>query len=142
MQQEKTSHTICSGNVVGNLKYEREHGMRIKAKFSYVLLLVPVLVLAGVMFAKTAVDSGMVAAGPAVHKAEAATSAHADVLISDRTFIMKSIGVTKLSIKSGCPIVDCAAPPPGCFYQGPPATDSRGCPINCGTLVCDPNGIN
>jgi len=99
------------------------------------------MVLAGVIFAYAAVDNGMPAAGPALHKAEA-TSSHADVVISDRTFIMKSIGVTKFSIKSGCPIVDCAAPPPGCFYQGPPATDQNGCPINCGTLVCDPNGIN
>lgn len=134
---------MCGGNVVGKSEERREHRMRIKAKLSYVLLLVSVLVFAGVIFANAAVDSGMPAAGPALHKAEATTSLHTDVVISDRTFIMKSIGVKKLNLRGSiCPIVDCAAPPPGCFYQGPPTTDSRGCAIDCGTLVCDPNGGN
>ncbi len=49
-----------------------------------------------------------------------------------------SFGAAK-SLSSGrCPIIDCAAPPPGCFYQGPPDTGPNGCPINCGHLVCGP----
>lgn len=116
--------------------------MRINAKFSYVLLLVSALVFAGAIFANAAVDNSMPATGPALHKAEATISAHADVLISDRTFIMKSIGVTKFSLRGGgCPIIDCAAPPPGCSYQNP-TFDANGCQTSCGTLVCDPNGGN
>src|SRR5436305_1388630 len=94
-----------------------------------------------------AADSRMPVAGTASHKAEGielktAMKPHTDAfLISDRIFIMKSIGIAKSNFRvAGCPIVDCAAPPPGCFYQGPPATDQRGCPIDCGTLVCDGSG--
>jgi len=137
--------------------------MRTKGKLSYIRLLVPVLLFAGVqMFAQGAADSRTAATGPASHKLLAMASPQADMpLISDRIFVMKSIaGITDESMKPGCsssffslgvrqsqfsgrcPIVDCAAPPPGCFYQGPPATGPNGCPINCGTLVCDPNGIN
>ena len=148
--------------------------MRIKGKLSYIRLLVPVLLFTGVqMFAQAAADSRMPLAGPASHKT---AKPHADLpLISDRTFIMKSIAVIAMdqSFKSesagtlarpislyesegrgcsssifslgftksapgGCPIIDCAAPPPGCFYQGPADTGPNGCPINCGTLVCGP----
>ena len=147
--------------------------MRIKGKLSYMCLLVPVLLFTGVqIFAQAAADSSMPMTGPASHNT---TTSHADVfLISDRTFIMKSIeGTMNQSFKSqsagtvarpislyessgvgcsssifslgfaksapgGCPVVDCAAPPPGCFYQGPPATGPNGCPTNCGTLVCGP----
>ena len=121
--------------------------MRIKEKLSYILLLVPVMLFAGVQIFAQAADSRMPVAGTASHKAEGielktAMKPHADALvISDRAFIMKSIGVAKSNFRGGgCPIVDCAAPPPGCFYQGPPDTDQRGCPINCGTLVCDGGG--
>lgn len=128
--------------------------MRIKAKLSYIRLLVPVLLFSGVhMFAQAAADSSMPAAGPASQKT---TGLHADVLpISDRTFLMKSIekilhkaaepacsssimsvGVAKSLSSDRCPIVDCPVPPPGCSYQGPPDTGPNGCPINCGTLVC------
>ena len=118
-----------------------------RAKSSYILLLVPVLLFAGAqIFALAAVDSSMPVASTVSHKAEgieltAATKPQADMVISDRASIMKSIGARNFR-PAGCAIPDCAAPPPGCFYQGPPATDSRGCPINCGTLVCDPNGGN
>ena len=44
-----------------------------------------------------------------------------------------SVGVAK----SFCSPIDCAAPPPGCFYQKPP-TGPNGCPTGCGTLVCGP----
>jgi hypothetical protein len=134
--------------------------MRIQGKLSYIRLLVPVLLLAGAqMFAQAAADSRMPAAGPAAHKT---TRPHAGVLlISDRTFIMKSIqgtarpislyesaapgcsfsifsvGVAKPS-SGECPEVDCPAPPPGCYYEGPPDTAPNGCPINCGHLVCGP----
>jgi len=143
--------------------------MRIKGKLSQIRLLVPVLLFAGVqIFAQTAADNRIPAAGPASHKT---TGPHADVLlISDRTFLMKSIegsfklqsagtvvlpislhesaapgcssgifpgGVAK-SLGGGCPQPDCAAPPPGCFYQGPPDIGPNGCPINCGHLVCGP----
>ena len=135
--------------------------MRIKGKLSCIRLLVPVLLFAAVqLFAQTAADSRMPVAGPASHKT---TRPHADVLlISDRTFIMKSIGGTgnqnfkSQSAGSGCsssifsigvakpssrecPIPDCAAPPPGCYYEGPPDTAPNGCPINCGHLVCGPD---
>jgi len=123
--------------------------MRIKKELSYILLLVPVMLFAGVQILAQAADSRMPVAGTASHKAAgieftAVMRPHADALvISDRASIMKSIGIAKSNFRGGgCPIVDCAAPPPGCFYQGPPATDARGCPINCGTLVCDPNGGN
>src|SRR6266852_5310639 len=64
--------------------------MRIKGKLSYIRLLVPVLLFAGVqIFALAAVDSRMPVAGTASHTT---TRPHADVLlISDRTSIMKSI---------------------------------------------------
>jgi hypothetical protein len=139
-----------------NLKNEGNHRMRIK---SYMQLLVPVLLFAGVqVFAQGAAESRMPAASPASRNMMAA---HADVvLISDRTFLMKSIreiamdqsfesqagcssnllaGAAKASFSGGrCPVVDCAAPPPGCFYQGPPDLGPNGCPINCGHLVCGP----
>jgi len=120
--------------------------MRIKEKLIYIL--VPVLLFAGVqIFALGTADSTMPATSTASPKTEgiefqATAKPHAGMpLISDRTSILKSIGVKNFR-SGGCPIIDCAAPPPGCFYQGPPATDQRGCPINCGTLVCDPNGGN
>ena len=129
--------------------------MRIKEKLSYIRLLVPILLFAGVqIFAQAAANSSMPMAGPASHNT---TTLHADVLvISDRTYIMKSIeeigtvagsgcssrifsaGVAKSSFSGRCPQIDCAAPPPGCFYHGPPDTGPNGCPINCGTLVCGP----
>lgn len=130
--------------------------MRIRGKLSCIRLLVPVLLFTGVqIFAQTAADSTMVVAGPASHKM---TRAHADVLlISDRTLLMKSIeaiamnesaaagcssifsvGVAKSFLLGGCPRIDCAAPPPGCFYQGPPDRGPNGCPIDCGHLVCGP----
>ena len=124
--------------------------MRIKGKLSYIRLLVPVLLFAGVqIFAQTAANSNMPVAGTASHNT---TTAHADVLvISDRTFIMKSIeGIGTIAgpgcsssilsvgvAKSFCSPIDCAAPPPGCFYQKPP-TGPNGCPTGCGTLVCGP----
>ena len=49
-----------------------------------------------------------------------------------------SVGVATSFFSDRCPVVDCPAPPPGCFYQGPPDTGPNGCPINCGTLVCGP----
>lgn len=137
--------------------------MKIRGKLSYIRLLVPVLLFAGVqMFAQPAADSRMVA-DPASHKV--ATAPDADMpLISDRTFIMKSIeaiamsqsfgpapdcsssipsgGAAKASFLGGCPIPDCAAPPPGCFYQGPPDKGPNGCPIDCGHLVCSGGGGN
>ena len=150
--------------------------MRIKGKLRYVRLLVPVLLFAGAqIFAQSAADSRIPAAGPASHKT---MRPHAGVLlISDRTFLMKSIqgmamnqsfksqsaagtvirplslhesaepgcssrtlsvGVAKSLAPGRCPQPECAAPPPGCFYQGPPDTGPNGCPINCGQLVCGP----
>ena len=144
-----------------------------KGKLSYIRLLVPILLFAGVqVFAQAAADSRIPAAGPASHKT---TKPQADVLlISDRTFLMKSIEgiamdqnfksqaagtvesplnesagadcsssilsvrVAKSFFRGRCPIIDCAAPPPGCFYQGPPDLGSNGCPIDCGHLVCGP----
>ena len=35
-----------------------------------------------------------------------------------------------------CAIPDCAAPPEGCRYEGPPPQDDQGCPMGCGTLLC------
>lgn len=128
--------------------------MRIK---SCMQLLVPVLLFAGVqLFAQGAAESRTPAASPALHSM---MGRHADVvLISDRAFLMKSIqeitmdqsfesqsgcsssmpvGAAKSSFSGGgCPVVDCAAPPPGCSYQGPPDLGPNGCPINCGHLVC------
>src|SRR5213076_1623782 len=64
--------------------------MRIKGKLSYMRLLVPVLLFAGVqIFAQAAADSRMLVAGSASHKT---ARPHADMLlISDQSFIMKSI---------------------------------------------------
>jgi hypothetical protein len=133
--------------------------MRIEGKLSYIRLLVPVLLFAGVqLFAQAAADSKMQVAGSASHNT---MKPHADVLlISDRTILMKSIeeiimnqrfksqsvgagcsssvssvGVAKSISSDRCPIIDCPAPPPGCSY-GPPDTGANGCPINCGQLVC------
>jgi hypothetical protein len=50
-----------------------------------------------------------------------------------------SLKAAKSSISTRCPIIDCAAPPPGCFYQGPPDLGPNGCPIDCGHLVCGPD---
>jgi len=135
--------------------------MRIKGKLSYILLLVPVLLFAGVQaFAQAATDSSMPAPGPASHKT---TKPHAGLfVISDRTSLMKSIEEIMTdqgfqsqsagmscsasifsvrlaeSFSSGsCTFIDCAAPPPGCSYQNPPR-DHNGCPTGCGTLVCGP----
>lgn len=133
--------------------------MKIQGKLSFVLLLVPVLLFAGAqVFALTAApDSTIPAAVAAAHK----TTSHAveAPLISDQTLVMmKSIAGVAMSpsesakpgcaaraasAKSfirGCPIPECAAPPPGCFYQGPPELGANGCPVNCGTLVCDGSG--
>ena len=120
-----------------------------KEKLSSIRLLVPFLLLAGAqMFAQAAANGTMPAADPAsVNTARQ----HADVLISDRTFLMQSIkemamdqsfkasgcASSALSIGDRCPVIDCPAPPPGCSY-GPPDTNQNGCPINCGPLVCGP----
>jgi hypothetical protein len=130
--------------------------MRIKGKLSSTRLLVPFLLLAGAqIIAQAAANGGMPAADPASLQM---TRPHADVVvISDRTFLMKSIeGTMNQGFKSSgcnsgilavalgrpggdrCPIVECAAPPPGCSY-GPPDTDQNGCAINCGPLVCGPD---
>lgn len=129
--------------------------MRTKGKLSYIRLLVPVLLFAGVqMFAQAAADSRMLASGPASHQI---TSPLADVfVISDRNSLMKSIdgilnesakpscssstssvGIEASFFSGGCGKIDCAPPPPGCFYQKPPV-DQNGCPTGCGTLVCGP----
>ena len=129
--------------------------MRIQGKLSYIRLLVPVLLFAGVqMFAQTAADSSMPAPGPASHQA---TQPQAGVfVISDRNFLTKSIEgivhesggpscssstssveIAKSSFSGGCGKIDCAPPPPGCSYQKPPV-DQNGCPTGCGTLVCGP----
>jgi hypothetical protein len=128
--------------------------MRI-GKLSYIRLLVPILLFAGVqMFAQAAADSRTPAPGPASPQM---TNSHAGVfVISDRNFLMKSIEgmlyesarpscssgtssieVAKSSFAGGCGRIDCAPPPPGCFYQKPPV-DQNGCPTGCGTLVCGP----
>ena len=64
--------------------------MRVNGKLSYIRLLVPFLLFAGVqIFAQTAADSRTPAPGPASHKT---TRPQAGVfVISDRTFLMKSI---------------------------------------------------
>src|SRR5262245_8220958 len=114
--------------------------MRIRGKLSSVRLPVPVLLFAGVqMFAQAAANGRMPAPDPASLNT---ARPHADVpLISDRTFLMKSIeGAMNQSFKSSgcasstfsvgvagpgfpeCPVIDCPAPPPGCSY-GPPDTD-------------------
>lgn len=135
--------------------------MRIKGKLSYIRLLVPVLLFTGVhVLAQAAADSRMPVAGSASHNS---TKPHAErPLISDRTFLMKSIkeiamnqrftsqsvgtgcsssifsvAAAKPVSPDGCPIVDCPAPPPGCSYQNPP-TDQNGCATGCGELVCGP----
>jgi hypothetical protein len=132
-------------NVVGNLRNEgKTFEMRTKEKLNYIWLLVPVLLFAGAqIFALTAADGRVPAntASPNTQSTEskAAVKSHADVVISDRGSIMKSLKLGGFRLP-GCVDVDCAAPPPGCTYQGPPATDDRGCPINCGTLVCDGSG--
>ena len=133
--------------------------MRIKGKLSHIRLLVLVLLFAGVpKFAQAAADSNMPAAGPASHKT---TSANAGAfVISDRTFLMKSIAEVAMNRDfssqsagncsssassiigvgkslSFCSRIDCAAPPPGCYY-GPPDTDAHGCAIDCGQLICGP----
>ena len=125
--------------------------MRIQGKLSYIRLLVPVLLFAGAqMFAQAAADSRMPAPGPASPQA---TTPYAGVfVISDRNFLMKSIkeilyesaepSCSSSSSSVGvaasfCGRIDCAAPPPGCFYQKPPV-DQNGCPTGCGTLVCGP----
>ena|SRR6476660_2033258 len=129
--------------------------MRINGKLSYIRLLVPILLFAGVqMFAQTAADSRMPASGPASHQI---TKPHDGVfVISDRNFLMKSIkeilyesgrpscssstssvGVAASFFAGSCAFIDCAAPPPGCSYQNPPR-DHNGCLTGCGTLVCGP----
>lgn len=127
--------------------------MRNKRKLSYIRLVVPVLLFAGVqIFAQAAADSRMQVEGSASQKMMKPDANV--VLISDRTFLMKdikqimmsqrfksqSVGIGCSSSISSfpsdrCPIIDCPAPPPGCSY-GPPDTDANGCPINCGQLVC------
>ena len=138
------------------MKNEGNHKMS-KGKMSYIRLLAPVLLFAGVqMFAQATADSRMPVGGSASHKM---TRSHADpLLISDRAFLMKSIeeampqrfeapagagcnsnilsvGAVKPVSSDRCPIIDCPAPPPGCSY-GPPDTGANGCPISCGPLVC------
>jgi len=136
--------------------------MKVKGRLSYIRLLVPFLLFAGILFAgtqtfaQTAADSRMPAAGPVAHQM---TSPFAGVLlISDRAFIMKSIeriameqsfdparaGSSSASLVGGsksssCPIIDCAAPPPGCSYQNP-TFGKNGCLTSCGHLVCGPGG--
>jgi hypothetical protein len=130
--------------------------MNIKGKLSYIRLLVPVLLFAGVqMFAQAAADSRTPTSGPASHQI---MNPHDGVfVISDRNFLMKSIqeilhessepscssnassvGVAASFFSGSCAFIDCAAPPPGCSYQNPPR-DHNGCLTGCGTLVCDPN---
>jgi hypothetical protein len=129
--------------------------MRTKGKLSYIRLLVPVLLFAGMqMFAQAAADSSTPASGPA---SQQMTTPYAGVfVISDRNFLMKSIeailqesgrpscssstssvGIAKSSFSGGCGKIDCPPPPSGCFYQKPPV-DQNGCPTGCGTLVCGP----
>jgi len=126
--------------------------MRIKGKLSHIRLFVLVLLFAGVPILVQAADNRMPAAGPASHKT---TSSDAGAfVISDRTFLMKSIaevaprsaganctsGVSPIGVGkslSFCSRIDCAAPPPGCYY-GKPDTDQNGCAIDCGQLICGP----
>src|SRR5262249_21554954 len=122
--------------------------MRTIEKLRSIRLLVPFLLLAGAqIFAQAAANGTVPAADPASVNT---TRRHADVLISDRTFIMKSIDelavsqslklsgcASNFSIGDRCPVIDCPAPPPGCSY-GEPDTNQNGCPINCGPLVCGP----
>ena len=122
-----------------------------KTKLSYIRLLVPILLFAGVqMFALTAADSKTPASDPG---SQQMTKPQADVfVISDRNFLMKSIQkILRESPEPSCssntssvPVaasfcgqIDCAAPPPGCTYQNP-TRDKNGCLTSCGTLVCDP----
>ena len=132
--------------------------MRTKGKLSYIRLLIPVLLFAGVqMFAQAAADSRTPVSGPASHQM---TSPHAGTfVISDRNFLMKSIekilhesaepscssstgsvGVAESFLSGSCAFIDCAAPPPGCSYHNPPR-DHNGCLTGCGTLVCGPDSI-
>lgn len=136
--------------------------MRTKGKLSFTLLLVPVLLFVGMqVFAQTTANNGTPVTGPASHKAAAPDAGM--LLISDRASLMKSIRgmAMKHSVQSApgcsssvlsapgtkashpvlCPIVDCAAPPPGCFYQGPADTDANGCAIDCGHLVCGSDSL-
>jgi hypothetical protein len=129
--------------------------MRMKEKLTSIRLLVPFLLLAAAqVFAQATASDRMPAADPVSVNT---TQTQSDVvLISDRTFLMKSIeGTTDQSVKSPgcsssfasetakltligrCVKPECAQPPPGCFY-GPPDRDQNGCPINCGPLVCGP----
>lgn len=135
--------------------------MKVKGRLSYIRLLVPFLLFAGAQtFAQTAADSRMPAAGPAAHQM---TPFAGVLLISDRTFIMKSIERIAMEqsfdsqfagavahpsassirgasfVRGGCPFIDCAAPPPGCSYQNP-TFDKNGCLTSCGHLVCGPGG--
>ena len=126
--------------------------MNTKGKLSYIRLLVPILLFAGVqMFAQAAADSRTPASDPA---SQQVTKPYAGVfVISDRNFLMKSI--QKILHESAepscssntsaapvaasfCVFIDCAAPPPGCSYQNP--TFKNGCLTSCGTLVCGPGG--
>ena len=125
--------------------------MRTKGKLSYIRLLVPILLFAGVqMFAQAAADSRTPASGP---DSQQMTKPYAGVfVISDRNFLMKSIQKILREAEPSCssntssvPVaasfcggIDCAAPPPGCTYQNP-TRDKNGCLTSCGTLVCDPN---
>jgi len=126
--------------------------MRSKGKLSYLRLLVPILLFAGVqMFAQAAADSRTPEPGPA---SQQMTKPYAGVfVISDRNFLVKSIqkilresAEPSCSAKASsvavaasfCAFIDCAAPPPGCSYQKP-TVDKNGCLTSCGTLVCDPN---
>src|SRR5262249_20783855 len=130
--------------------------MRMKEKLTSIWLLVPFLLLAAAqVFAQAAADSRTPADSLASQKT---TRPDAGVLlISDRTFVMKSIegtmnqgfkspgcsssafpvGDAKLNLLGGCVKPECAQPPPGCFY-GPPDRGPNGCPINCGPLICGP----
>ena len=136
--------------------------MKVKGRLSYIRLLVPCLLFAGAQtFAQTAADSRMPTAGPAAHQM---TPFAGVLLISDRTFIMKSIekiameqsldsqpagavahpsassiGGARSFVRGGCTFIDCAAPPPGCSYQDP-TFDKNGCLTSCGHLVCGPCG--
>jgi len=103
--------------------------MKVKGKLNYMQLLVPVLLLAGMqMFAYAAADSPAsiktTGIGPtATFKAACSSAISAEV--------------APAGYQDRCPIPECAAPPPGCSYQGPPDVNEKGCPINCGHLVCD-----
>jgi len=42
-----------------------------------------------------------------------------------------------IAIEPPCPLFSCAAPPPGCRYVPDGALNDHGCPVSCGTVVCD-----